>query len=180
MDDRVKYLAGAGAALAVIAVGGAGLLYSGAFNVAASAPHGAVDGWVLETAMRSSVRSRAAEIDAPRAFTAEQAQAGFREFDSECAMCHGAPGVERAAWASGLTPRPPSLENAAQRWDEAELFWIIKNGVKMTGMPAMGEHHSDEDIWNIVAFLETLPDTSPERYQEMRAVRAHDETPHTH
>jgi hypothetical protein len=52
--------------------------------------------------------------------------------------------------------------------------------VKMTGMPAMGEHHGDEDIWSIVAFIETLPETSPERYLELRAARAHDATPHSH
>jgi mono/diheme cytochrome c family protein len=107
-------------------------------------------------------------------------QAGFREFDSECAMCHGGPGVERAEWATGLTPRPPNLARSARRWDRAELFWIIQNGVKMTGMPAMGEHHSDEDIWAIVAFIETLPETSPEEYEALRAARAHEATPHGH
>jgi mono/diheme cytochrome c family protein len=177
---NLKYLIGAGAAVVVIVLIALVVIYSGAANVAASAPHGAIDGWAFETAMRSSVKSRAARIQGPGQFSAEQVQAGFREFDSECAICHGAPGVERAEWATGLSPRPPNLARSAQRWDRAELFWIIQNGVKMTGMPAMGEHHSDEDIWSIVAFIETLPETSPEQYQDLRAARAHEAAPHSH
>jgi len=168
MNNNIKYVVGFAAALALVVLGGLAYMYSGAFNAAASAPHGAVDRWVLQTTMQRSVRTRADERAAPERFTAEQVAAGFREFDSECAMCHGAPGVERQAWAQGMQPAPPNLAQSAERWSRAELFWIIKNGVKMTGMPAMGSHHSDEDIWSIVAFIETLPEMSPGEYAQMR------------
>jgi mono/diheme cytochrome c family protein len=83
-------------------------------------------------------------------------------------QCHGAPGVERAGWAKGMHPAPPDLARTADRWTAAELHWIVPNGVKMTSMPAVGAHHSAADIWNIVAFVQTLPRTTPEAYRRAR------------
>jgi mono/diheme cytochrome c family protein len=75
----------------------------------------------------------------------------------------------------GMNPRPPVL------WREpadepAEQFWVIKHGIKMTGMPAWGVTHSDQEIWNMVAFLQILPSLSPQRYRAltMEAAGHHD------
>ena len=64
-------------------------------------------------------------------------------------------------------PEPPELQETVEEWKPAELFWVIKNGVKMTGMPAWGPTHSDEKIWAIVAFLEKLPQMTADQYEEM-------------
>ena len=163
----MKYLIGFVAAVAAVIVGGLIYVYSGAVDVAASRPHGPVSGWLLPTAMRRAVQARA-DAPAPARFTAAQVQAGFREYDEECVLCHGAPGVEPAEWAQGMRPAPPDLARTADRWTASELHWIVRNGVRMTGMPAMGEHHSPEDIWSIVAFVQTLPRLTPEAYRRMR------------
>lgn len=88
-------------------------------------------------------------------------------FDDMCVQCHGAPGKDPSIVGKGLNPPPPWLPGTVQRWTRAELFWIVKNGVKMTGMPAFGPTHSDEDLWLLVAFLQRLPNIKPEEFREL-------------
>ena len=64
--------------------------------------------------------------------------------------------MPRGDIANGLYPKPADLTNAAQRYTPGELFWILKNGIKMSGMPAWIDH-SDDELWATVAFLEKLP-----------------------
>lgn len=184
----LRFLLGFVAALATVALGLLIYVYSGGFNVAASTPSGPVATWVMDQTMQRSVKARARGDIVPGPVSSERLQAGFREYDAECVQCHGAPGVERAAWAEGMHPVPPSLARAAKQWTAAELYWIIENGVRMTGMPAMGAHHSDEDLRNIVAFVEALPHVTAEDYRRMRTEQAErkaangspEQAPHRH
>ena len=180
----MRFLLGFVTALVVLAIGALILIYSGAFNIAASVPHGPVGAWVLETTMERSVKARAEAEGAVAPVTADGLLAGFREYDSECAQCHGAPGVERADWAEGMRPRPPDLARVATQWSAGELLWIVEHGFKLTGMPAMGAHHSDQDLRNVVAFVRTLPRVTAEDYQRMRATQTKPppaaDAPHSH
>lgn len=92
---------------------------------------------------------------------------GGRHYRESRQTCHAGPGAERGEMARGLRPAPPELAREATHWSSAELFWIVKHGIKMTGMPAWGESHGDEDLWTIVAFLERLPKLSPKEYHEL-------------
>jgi len=67
-----------------------------------------------------------------------------------------------------MNPSPPYLLDQSRRWTPNQLFWIVRNGVKMTGMPAWGLTQSDAEVWNLVAFLEAMPDLAPADYQKMR------------
>lgn len=84
-------------------------------------------------------------------------------------LCHSAPGYSRTEIAQGLYPLPPDLtkEEFLKRRNNAELYWVIKNGIKMTGMPAFGPTHSEEELWGIVVFLKRLPNLKPEEYKAM-------------
>jgi mono/diheme cytochrome c family protein len=84
-----------------------------------------------------------------------------------CEHCHAGPGVERAAWAAGMRPRPPHLTEKAAGWSPQEVFWIVKHGVRMTGMPAFGPSHDERTLWAIAAFVKELPAMTPERYAEL-------------
>lgn len=92
--------------------------------------------------------------------------------------CHGAPGVERTETGQGLYPQGPDLAEEAGEYSDGALFWVIKNGVKFTGMPAYGPTHSDEEIWGLVAFLRRLENTSAQEYaallEQARASQAQD------
>jgi mono/diheme cytochrome c family protein len=83
-----------------------------------------------------------------------------------CAVCHLAPGMKRTEIARGLYPRAPELRRGADL-TPAEEFWVVKHGLKMTGMPAWGVTHSDELLWDVVAFLQKLPELSAEEYQAL-------------
>jgi mono/diheme cytochrome c family protein len=148
------------------------VIFSGAFDVTASTPHHPLVAWATHTTMKHSVRARAKDRAAPKVFTTAQVAAGFSEYDQHCAACHGGPGLSRAVWASAISPTPPYLLDAARRWSPEELEFIVHNGVKMTAMPAWGEVEREDQIWNLVAFLEALPRLSAADYERMRASAA--------
>jgi mono/diheme cytochrome c family protein len=82
-----------------------------------------------------------------------------------CVTCHGAPGVDREEIGKGLNPEPPRLEKIVANWTDAELFWTVKNGIRMTGMPGFGGTHTDAEVRSIVSFVRRLPRMSPQEYQ---------------
>jgi mono/diheme cytochrome c family protein len=160
------------AEILVAAAGGLALIYTGLAEVAATEPHWAVTEWALETAMESGVRRRARGIAAP-VFLADEARvrAGAPAYEDMCAGCHGAPGREPGPGAKGMLPEPPDLARVHREWSPAELFWITRNGVRMTGMPAFGPTHRDDEIWELVAFVERLDALSPDAYRELSGAR---------
>lgn len=169
--------------LAVLGLAGAlGAVWLGLPDVAATTPHWSVTEWVLATAMERSVRRRARAISMPGDLDdPARIRAGASAYDDMCAACHGAPGAAVDAAAEGLLPRPPELDEEAAEWSAAELFWITKHGVRMTGMPAFGPTHSDREIWDIVAFLRELPGTSASEYRSLVArARGHPTHGHVH
>ena len=91
---------------------------------------------------------------------------GIEHYAAHCAVCHGAPGVPKGEIAQGLYPQPPDLAKIAPLYTPAELFWIVKHGIKMTGMPAWSDH-SEEELWATVAFVEKLPGMSEQEYGEL-------------
>jgi len=148
-------------------LGGGAYIYLGLFNVSATDHHSPAIHWVMEQARIRSIRAHAAGIQVPAGLDdPQQVLAGTDHFAAHCAVCHGAPGVPKGDIAKGLYPAPPNLAEAAARYSPAELFWILKNGIKMTGMPAWSDH-SDEELWSAVAFIEKLPGMSEEDYAKL-------------
>ena len=141
------------------------LIYIGAYNVSATSGHSGIARWALDTTMRNSVQRRA-DAKSPQQFSRSMIAAGAGEYKAMCQQCHGGPGVTRADWAQGIVPRPPDLTKATRRWQSDEVFWIVKNGIKMTAMPSFGETHDDQTIWNITAFVKQLPAMDPESYAD--------------
>ena len=161
-------------------LGGTAFLYFGLFDVSATDPHSAPIHWIMEQARIRSIRVRAANIQVPDGLDDPQkVLAGVDHFSAHCAVCHGAPGVAKEALARGLYPAPPDLTDAAARYSPAELFWILKNGIKMTGMPAWSDH-SDDALWSAVAFIEKLPGMSADDYAKLVAASAETGVHHHH
>ena len=151
----------------LLAAGVLGFIYSGIYDVSASSPHGSISRWLLETTMHASVERRAEQVDVPDLDNQSLVLAGVNDFEEMCVQCHGAPGREPDAVGKGLTPPPPDLSESAEAMTAAELFWITKHGIKMTGMPAWGETHEDAALWPVVAFVTTLPELDAAGYAEM-------------
>jgi mono/diheme cytochrome c family protein len=153
--------------LAVLAAAAAGVVYSGLINVAADDPQWPVTTRLLESVRERSIAARARGNVVPNLRDGELIESGASHYDSMCAGCHLAPGVDQTDLRAGLNPTPPDLARRASARAAAEKFWIIKHGVKMTGMPAWGRTHDDDSIWAIVAFLDQLPLLDQNRYRTL-------------
>lgn len=147
--------------------------YTGLYNIAASDTHADVVRWTLDTTMRRSVASRADEVELPATFSQERIAEGGRHYADSCVQCHGAPGQEPAEWSRGMRPEPPHLTEVATEWSTEEIYWIVDNGIKMTGMPAFGSRHGPEELAAIAAFVAQMPGLSPEDYAAMTEVGGH-------
>ncbi len=156
-------------AVATVAIGAIVYAYSGIHDVSARSPHSGVISWLLSTTSHASVERRASDIDVPDLSDESLARAGIKDFDAMCAACHGAPGREPEAMGQGLNPPAPDLAESAAHMNPAELFWVTKNGLKMTGMPAWGATHDDDALWPVVAFITTLADLDADGYQALLA-----------
>ncbi len=163
-------------AAAIVALALAGLLFawSGVFNIAASSGHWKVTDWFLHWTMRNSVRTHAA-LTAPANPKADQplvSAAGL--FAASCASCHGAPGVRPSPVMQAATPPAPDLSINAREWTDKQLFWILKHGVKYTGMPGWAAKDRDDEVRRMVAFVRQLPTMTPATYQALTVVATGD------
>jgi mono/diheme cytochrome c family protein/ketosteroid isomerase-like protein len=149
--------------LAVVLLG-ALVVASGALSVAADEPHSSMVFGILDTARERSIEARADDIQVPALDDAGMVRRGAGNYDAMCAKCHLAPGMEPTELSAGLSPTPPNLAKDAPV-DAAEAFWVVKHGIKATGMPAWGRHMEDQYIWDVVAFVRKLPSLSAEQYQ---------------
>jgi mono/diheme cytochrome c family protein len=125
------------AVIVLVVVAGAVFMYSGTYYVGADQPHWSMTTWLLDKTRDRSIRANASGITVPAGLDDPATiVAGVSHYAEHCAVCHGAPGVERGDLAEGQYPQPPNLANAARAYTPSELFWIIKHGIRMTGMPS--------------------------------------------
>ena len=140
-------------------------IYLGVYNIGADDAHTKPVYWLVEKLRDGSIAHHSRNIVVPANLTDPQRIAtGAGLYTEMCSGCHLAPGLEKSEISQGLYPRAPELFREGQR-SAKEQFWIIKHGVKLTAMPAWGKSHSDELIWNMVAFVRSLPGMTAEQYQ---------------
>lgn len=158
-------------ALAIaVAVGAAGLIFawSGLYSVAASRGHFFFVEWLLDFGMHKSVETHAFWIAAPADLDdAGRRQLGAVHYDLWCASCHGSPADRGSAVTVRMLPPPPPLDDTARKWKPRELFWIVKNGIKYTGMPAWPAPDRADEVWSVVAFLRAMRTLDMHAYQTM-------------
>lgn len=152
--------------LVLVVVGTAAFIWSGAYSIAADEPHWALTEYVMDAARKRSIAARASGIDVPDLEGETMIRTGAGNYDAMCAGCHLKPAVEETELSNGLFPSPPNLSRRRNA-NPAAAFWVIKHGIKMTGMPAWGKSMEDEYVWGMVAFLRKLPDMSPDQYDEL-------------
>lgn len=142
-------------------------IYSGSYNVSQLAQHNAITQWAINTTKHRSIDARDANIKVPPFNDTAMLHEGFSHYNEMCVTCHGGPGIEPGELAKGLYPAPPKFYKSDDMPDTTEAFWITKNGIKYTGMPAFGPTHSDQKIWSITDFLlNKLNKMTPEEYRQ--------------
>lgn len=154
--------------LAVLVIAVLLFVYSGLYNIGADHPHNPAVRWLLETTRTRSITARVDEVVVPAGIgSAERVRRGASAYAEMCQACHLAPGIDSTPLHKGLNPQPPKLGAEAARHAPERLFWIVKHGIKMSGMPAWGESHDDQALWDVVGFLSALPQMTPQQYREL-------------
>lgn len=144
-----------------------GFAFSGFYDVGASTRHWSLTEWYLNLVRTHSIRAYAAKIQVPPGYSdATTVVDAVGHYVEHCATCHGAPGVQRKEVAVGMYPQPPDLTNVSKRYTPSELFWIIKNGIKMSAMPSMADD-GDDMLWATVGVLEKLPGMSADVFNDL-------------
>jgi len=151
--------------LVILAVIGGIVIYSGAYNIGADAPHSSLVFETLEQLRDRSIARHARAVSVPNDLNSpKRIAAGAALYDEMCTACHLGPGVERSELSQGLYPSAPELAEGDDL-SPAEQFWVIKHGVKLTAMPAWGKTHDDQLIWDMVAFVRQMPKLSAQQYR---------------
>lgn len=155
-------------ALALI-IGAALFIWTGVYNIGATDKHWAVTNDLIEALRERSIEVRSEDLVPPDDIDdAARLAAGAANYEEMCVTCHLAPGTQATELHEGLYPQPPVFYQNDAEHDEHGLqsnFWVIKNGIKLTGMPAWGGSHTDDEIWSLVAFINRLSVMSDKEYQ---------------
>lgn len=164
MTRLLRHFAWFGGLAAVL---GLGIAWLGLVPIAASTEHWAPAQWFLHFTMRQSVQAQAGGVKPPSMSDPLRVQRGAGAYASACANCHGAPGQAPQLFASRMIPPAPPLTDAIASWQPQELYWIVRNGIKYTAMPAWAAPGRDDEVWDVVAFLSELPQLGPLRYRQL-------------
>jgi cytochrome c553 len=157
---------------AAVVLGGLGLLgglamLSGIVPIKASSGHWAVTAWLLDFAKRRSVATHSLGVKPPPLEDRRLLLIGAGHYEGGCRPCHGAPGVRPPRIATRMTPPSPALGGRVTRYEDAELFQIVRHGIKFTGMPAWPAEKRDDEVWAVVAFLRALPKLDRPAYDQL-------------
>jgi mono/diheme cytochrome c family protein len=163
----MRFLAAIGALAIIVAVGAAVFFFGGFFNVSAVEEDPKPVAWALQKVRTASIDRYAKDTPTVSLEDATVVQAGAKAFAARgCGNCHGGPGVTWAKFSEGLRPDPPDLKDIAGELEPREIFYVIKNGINMTGMPSFARIEvGDPEIWTIVAFVKKLPTVSEADYK---------------
>jgi cytochrome c553 len=153
-----------GAVTMALAIGGFAFAASGLIPLKASSGHWAITEWMLQFGKRRSVSTHAMRLSAPRLDDPALVLRGAGHYELGCRPCHGAVAGERPRVALAMLPVPPRLPSSVPEWSPEELFYIVKHGLKFTGMPAWPARDRDDEVWAMVAFLRLLPAMGAEEY----------------
>ena len=165
---RKSVLAGSIVVATAVAVVG-GFVWSGIYNIGADDTHTRPVYAMLQLVRDRSITARAHKLHPPPNLDDPALiQQGAGNYNAMCTGCHLSPGMAATELSQGLYPSPPDLTKA-DVGDPSHHFWVIKHGIKASGMPAWGKSMGDEYIWNMVAFLKVLPTLNAEQYEAMVA-----------
>lgn len=179
MKSLTRHVAATLIVLGVLVVGAAIFVWSGIYNIGADNPHWSATHAAIETLRERSIEARLDDIQPPNLDDPRRIQRGTLSYSAMCTGCHLSPGSDDTEIRPGLYPMPPNLSKE-ETHDPRRTFWIIKHGIKLTAMPAWGKTHTDEQIWDMVAFLQKLPGMTPAQYEQLGGKPPAEDEDHMH
>lgn len=154
-------------------LGAVGLWYFMRSGVSAREQPGKIEEFVAGRARNMAIAARAKSLRNPVEYSGEIIADGRAHFADHCASCHANDGSGDTPVARGMWPKPPDMRLArTQNLSDGELFWIIENGIRFTGMPgwSTGTKEGELASWHLVHFIRRLPRLLPEELEEMEAL----------
>lgn len=142
-------------------------IWFGVFNISATEKHWGVTTKLLDVVRERSIETRSKDIHAPSMDAAVSLSKGAKNYAAMCAQCHLAPKMEPTELNLGLYPQPPLFYNSDEKRELASTYWIIKNGLKLTGMPAWGAFHTEQQLWELALFVTKLKGMNEGEYKEL-------------
>ena len=147
------------------------VLWTGSYDVAATNMAGQLEARVAAFALNHAIHRRAPVQTNPFS-SPEDIRDGLVSYKRNCVDCHGARNVPESNFGKGLNPPAPDLTLSFVRtMPDGELYWVVSNGIRMTGMPAFSSTHTSNEIWKIVAFVRHLPEITADEQQVLNAGR---------
>jgi cytochrome c553 len=153
--------------LTMLGLGGLLIAASGIIPIKASSGHWAITRWFLNFSKERSVATHTLGLEAPSLDEPWMVLKGAGHYETGCRPCHGNPALPQPRIAWKMTPSPPYLPPRISMWEPDELFYIVKHGIKFTGMPAWPAHQRDDEVWAMVAFLRKFPKLDVEEYRRL-------------
>jgi cytochrome c553 len=153
--------------LLVLAAGGALLVVAGLVPIKASSGHWPITAWILKFTMRRSVATHSLGLRPPNLDHPDLLLQGAGHYEMGCRPCHGSPNAPLPRVPQQMTPKPPDLAPVIAELAPDELFYVVKHGVKFTGMPAWPTQRRDDEVWAVVAFLLAFPELDAAAYRQL-------------
>ena len=154
------------AAVFALTAGAALFVESGFYNIGADDHHTKMTLALIEQLRERSIEVRARSIESLLIADPQRVKLGAERYGALCVGCHLAPGLTQSDIRAGLYPHPPNLAQEDVK-DSRRAFWIVKHGIKMSAMPAWGKTLDDAAIWELVTFVQKMPDMTAETYRQM-------------
>lgn len=150
-----KIIAGAVGGILVMLALAYLFLISGGMPVATKGPPLPLEKWITHQALSAAMRGET-NIESPLPANEENFLGGSKIYKQNCAVCHGVPSGKATAIANGLFPKPPQFFDGEDVTDDnpGKIFWFIKNGVRLTGMPGFVDTLSEKELWQVSLFLQ--------------------------
>ena len=150
-----KILLGAALTLALLLLAALVVTRLGLVPVSADGTHSRLEARIMPMVLHASIVRHASRETNPLPLNEDNLKAGVNTYKAMCARCHSTPEGEPSVYGQSFYPAAPQLPDGMARYTDSQLFWLIKHGIRNTGMPAWGSMLSDEEIWQIVSLLKS-------------------------
>lgn len=155
------------AAILILPIGCLAYFALGFSQTRADTKPSALETSILQSAVRASIRRNSSNIPNPPSTNDDDLVAGGKLYVAGCQGCHGDLGGPYQE-NHDLYPVPPQLPHGGTQYSEPELYWIVKHGIRMTGMSAYGPFYSEKQLWSLAAFLRRINNLPPGMLEKIR------------
>jgi len=164
-----KILSGAVLMLVILLLSALAVMRLGLMPANADGTHSSLEARIMPLALHASIARHASADTNPISVNEENLQAGVSTYKAMCSRCHSTPAGNPSVYGQSFYPPAPQLLGGMSNYTDSQLFWLIKHGIRNTGMPAWGAMLSDDEIWQIVSLLKNAQDLPPSVESEWQA-----------